>query len=78
MLLHMLPKSNTGSTKGDKYTENQTKIAQCLELLTREECSAIFSARTTMLNVNGNYHIAGTHTNTAEHVATKRKHRNIY
>ena len=32
------------------------KRAQYLELLTRKECNAIFSARTRMMNVNGNYH----------------------
>ena len=32
------------------------KRSQYLELLMRKECNAIFSARTRMLNVNGNYH----------------------
>ena len=34
------------------------KRAQYVELhvLTRKECNAIFSARTRMMNVNGNYH----------------------
>ena len=39
------------------------KIAQYLESLTRKECSAIFSARTRMLNVNGNYHNRNTDPN---------------
>ena len=39
------------------------KRAQCLELLTRKECSAIFSARARMLNVNGNYHNRNTDPN---------------
>ena len=38
------------------------KRAQYLELL-RKECNAIFSARTRMLNVNGNYHNRNTDPN---------------
>ena len=53
------------------------KRAQYLELLTRKECNAIFSARTRMLNVNGNYHnrktdptcrACGNKTETQEHI----------
>ena len=46
-------------------------------IINRKECSAIFSARTRMLNVKDTT-ITGTQTQTAERVATKRKHRNIY
>ena len=53
------------------------KRAQYLELLTRKECNAIFSARTRMINVNGNYHnrntdptcrACGNKTETQEHI----------
>ena len=53
------------------------KRAQYLELLTRKECNAIFSARTRMMNVNGNYHnrntdptcrACGNKTETQEHI----------
>ena len=44
------------------------KRAQYLELLTRKECNVIFSARTRMINVNGNYTIIETQTQPAEHM----------
>ena len=58
------------------------KRAQYLELLTRKECKAIFSARTRMMNVNGNYHnrntdptcrACGNKTETQEHILEEMK-----
>ena len=57
---------------------NQSSLPPAfVTLLTRKECNAIFSARTRMLNENGNYHnrntdpicrVCGNKTETQEHI----------